>query len=182
LGKAEGFLRQAPQGRVRRAPSRENKAQRREDAETCVRSTRDPSSILSAVVGAVHEVDPDQPVVQVRTMEEVLQRSLAYTRFTMLLLAAFAGLALLLAAVGICSVLSYAVRRRLTTAQAGSQLMISSKSMMHFLRTKTMVSRALSLRAALLEPEVVADGPSCLDRDGGCANVGRGRPNSGSGW
>ena len=128
--------------------------------QLAVRATSQPANLTSAVTAAIHSIDSTQPVVDVMTMDDVIASSLSQRRFSMLLLAAFAILALLLAAVGIYSVLSFAVRRRVREIGIRVALGAEMKDILRLVVTEGMkpalLGLALGVAGALALGRVVA--------------------------
>jgi putative ABC transport system permease protein len=77
-----------------------------------VRTANDPTALTPALRAAINEIDPDQPLVNVRTMEGAMAGTVAQPRLQMVLLMIFGSLAALLAGVGVYGVMAYAVLQR----------------------------------------------------------------------
>ena len=117
-----------------------------------VRTSVDPKSTLAAIQAAIREVDKDQPVYQVQTIDELIRDTVSTRRLALMILILFAVLALILAVSGIYGVISYTVTQR--TQEIGIRMALGAKAadvlrlvLGHFMRL-TLVGVVLGLVAA----------------------------------
>jgi putative ABC transport system permease protein len=145
-----------------------------------VRTTATPASSARAVREAVRELDPDLALYWVSTMEDVIAQSTAGTRFLAVLLAAFSGLAVLLAMIGVYGVMSYVVGQRHREIGLRMALGASRREVLQFVlghgTRRTLVGIGIGILWAIMlsqamRPFLIGIGPVDVASQAGAAAV-----------
>lgn len=115
-----------------------------------LRTAGDPANLTTAARREILAIDPDLPIYDVRTMEDLVYKSLAGPRFNMLLLEIFAGLALILAAVGVYGVIGYSVTQR--THELGLRMAMGAQArdVIRLILREAMILTSIGLAAGLV--------------------------------
>ncbi|WP_420130058.1 ABC transporter permease [Longimicrobium sp.] len=98
----------------------------RRSTQLFIRTAGDPEAAASAVRQAIHAVDPQQPIAEVRTLQSALSETVAQPRFFTLLLTIFGSVAVFLAALGLYGVVAYSVTRR--TTEIGIRMALGARA------------------------------------------------------
>jgi putative ABC transport system permease protein len=126
-------------------------------ATVVARTTAEPMAVARAVQRAVWTVDPDQPVWKIRSAESMVAGSVQTQRFVMVLMSSAAALALLLAALGTYSVLSYSVERRAREVGVRLALGATRSRVIRLMLSQTSVLIAIGVVVGLAGAFVLAD-------------------------
>jgi len=125
-----------------------------------IRTSVDPATMVSSVRGEIRQLDPDQPVFNVRTMQEMVQGSMAQPRYRALLMGVFAGLALALAAIGLYGVIARSVAQRVNEVGIRMALGASRGDVLNLIVGRTMrlavTGLVIGLALAMLGANVVS--------------------------
>jgi predicted permease len=120
------------------------------NASLLVRTAADPGSFARLIPAAVHEVDPRQPVSQIRTLEAIRSHSLAPPRLTAMLVTLFAAVALIITAAGIAGVVSFSVNQRTTEIGVRMALGAPRSSVVRMIVRQGLTPVTLGLAAGLV--------------------------------
>jgi predicted permease len=129
-------------------------------SDLIVRSTLPPASLVATVRAALADVDPSMSIVEVRPLTELVERAVSPRKFLLSLLAAFAGVGLLLASLGIYGVISYGVAQRVQEIGVRMALGATARSLRGLVLWETLrlavTGMAIGLLASFALARVIA--------------------------
>jgi putative ABC transport system permease protein len=114
-----------------------------------IRATGTATALGRSVEAAIHEIDPNLPLFNIETMDTIIDGSIGNERLTMVLLMGFAGLALLMAAIGVFGVTSYSVQQR--THEVGIRMALGAlpSSVLGMILRQEMTACAIGIAAGV---------------------------------